>query len=121
MTYVALSLISWLKSVRRIAESSMAAARPCTLALIPRLSESGLFSRLIEVRRAWSWGSVRCRSRVAFLTRHFRIVEIIATIPPSMVDFKIAGSSASRHYGAPLEVHSESLVLSNHRNKVVSN
>jgi len=98
----------------------MASAHPCTLALIPRLPESGLFSRLIEVRRAWSWGSVRCRSSVAFLTQYFGIVETIATIPPSVVDFKIARSSASRHYRAPLEAHNESLVLSNHRNKVVS-
>ncbi len=95
---------------REIAESSMAAARPCALALIPRLPESGLFSRLIEVRRACSWGSVRCRSSVAFLTQHFGIVETTATIAPLMVDFKIARSCASRHYRAPLKVHNESLI-----------
>jgi hypothetical protein len=104
--------------VREIAESSMAAARPCTLALIPRLLESGLFSRLIEVRRACSWDSVRCRSSVALLTQHFGIVETIAAIAPFMVDFKIPRSCASCHYRAPFKAHDESPVPSNRRNKV---
>ncbi len=79
----------------------MAGARQGAFALISRPLQSGLFSRLIEVRRGFPWSSERSRGSVALLAQHLGIIETVAAVAPLVVNLKVGRSRASPHYYSP--------------------